>query len=95
MILRLAIILEQKMANHKIKPPYTLPVISVLLVIFGALYGKYILLLIPVEEQMQCNFDSHPIHVLICCHSVGLYILDQPFFANTQSSNLSKNLQST
>ena len=53
MILRLAILLEQKMANNKIKPPFAIPVISVLLVIFGALYGKYILVLIPVEEQIN------------------------------------------
>jgi hypothetical protein len=41
------------MANHKIKPPFTLPVISVLLVVFGVLYGRYILVLIPVEEQIN------------------------------------------
>jgi hypothetical protein len=53
MILRLAILLEQKMSNNKIKPPFAIPVISVLLVIFGALYSKYILVLIPVEEQIN------------------------------------------
>lgn len=41
------------MANHKIKPAFTLPVISVLLVIFGILYDRYILVLIPVEEQIN------------------------------------------
>ena len=41
------------MANNKIRPPLALPVISVLLVIFGALYGRYILVLIPVEEQIN------------------------------------------
>ena len=41
------------MANHKIKPPFVLPIISVLLVIFGALYGRYILVLIPMEEQIN------------------------------------------
>jgi hypothetical protein len=41
------------MANHKIKPAFTLPVISVLLVIFGILYNRYILVLIPVEEQIN------------------------------------------
>ena len=41
------------MANNKIKPPFAILVISVLLVIFGALYGKYILVLIPVEEQIN------------------------------------------
>jgi hypothetical protein len=53
MSLRLATLLEQKMANQKIKPPFALPVISVLLVIFGVLYGRYILVLIPVEEQIN------------------------------------------
>lgn len=41
------------MADRKIKPPFALPVISVLLVIFGALYGRYLLILIPVEEQIN------------------------------------------
>ena len=41
------------MANNKIKPPYALPIISVLLIIFGVLYGKYILVLIPVKEQIN------------------------------------------
>ena len=41
------------MANNKIKPPFAMPVISVLLVIFGSLYGRYILVLIPVEEQIN------------------------------------------
>jgi hypothetical protein len=31
--------------------------------------------------------------LLFCGYFVGLYILDQHFFANTQSSNLPKNLQ--
>ena len=41
------------MANNKIKPPFAIPVISILLVIFGVLYSKYILLLIPVQEQID------------------------------------------
>ena len=41
------------MVDHKIKPPFALPVISVLLVIFGALYGRYLLVLIPVQEQIN------------------------------------------
>lgn len=41
------------MANPKIKPPFVLPAISVLLVIFGSLYSKYILVLIPVQEQIN------------------------------------------
>lgn len=41
------------MANNKIKPPFAIPVISILLVIFGILYGKYILVSIPVKEQIN------------------------------------------
>ena len=41
------------MANDKIKPPFAIPVISILLVIFGILYGKYILVSIPVKEQIN------------------------------------------
>jgi hypothetical protein len=41
------------MANNKIRPPLALPIISVLLVIFGAFYGRYILVSIPMEEQIN------------------------------------------
>ena len=41
------------MTDNKIRPPLALPVISVLLVIFGAFYGKYILVFIPVKEQIN------------------------------------------
>jgi len=41
------------MAIHKVKPPFALPVISMLLVLFGIFYGRYILVSIPVKEQIN------------------------------------------
>jgi hypothetical protein len=41
------------MAHNKIKPPYALPIASVLLVIFGVLYGKFILVTVPVQQQIN------------------------------------------
>jgi hypothetical protein len=41
------------MANNKIKPPFAIPLISILLVVFGVLYGRYILVTIPVETQIN------------------------------------------
>ena len=41
------------MANNKIKPPFAIPVISILLVIFGVLYDRYILVTIPVKAQIN------------------------------------------
>jgi ABC-type transport system involved in cytochrome c biogenesis permease subunit len=42
-----------KMGNIKLKPPFALPVASVLLVLFGLLYAKYILVTIPEKQQIN------------------------------------------
>ena len=41
------------MANRKVKPPFVLLIISVLLVVFGFLYGKFILPTIPEATQID------------------------------------------
>jgi hypothetical protein len=41
------------MANRKIKPPLVLLIISALLVVFGFLYGKFILPTIPEQTQID------------------------------------------
>jgi len=41
------------MANRKVKPPFVLLIISALLVVFGFLYGKFILPTIPEATQID------------------------------------------
>jgi len=41
------------MTNRKVKPPFVLLIISVLLVVFGFLYGKFILPTIPEATQID------------------------------------------
>jgi hypothetical protein len=41
------------MSEKKIKPPYVLLIIAVLLVVFGLLYDRFILVTIPVELQID------------------------------------------
>lgn len=41
------------MANQKVKPPFVLLIISALLVVFGFLYGKFILPTIPETTQID------------------------------------------
>jgi ABC-type transport system involved in cytochrome c biogenesis permease subunit len=41
------------MINKKIRPPFVLPIVSVLLVVIGFLYGKFFLLTVPEKTRID------------------------------------------
>jgi hypothetical protein len=72
-ILRLATLLEfRKMIKRKIAPPFVLPGISILLAVFGFLYGKFILPTIPEKTQID---NVIVIAVPFICYFVGILLI--------------------
>jgi len=60
------------MINKKVRPPYVLPVISILLVALGYLYGKFILVNIPEQTRID---NVIMIAVPFICYFVAIILI--------------------
>lgn len=60
------------MIDKKVRPPYVLPIVSILLVVFGYLYGKFILVTIPEQTRID---NVIMIAVPFICYFVAIILV--------------------
>ena len=60
------------MINKKVRPPYVLPIVSIVLVLLGYLYGKFILINIPEQTRID---NVIVIAVPFICYFVAIILV--------------------